>query len=455
MSKNEAVYIGLDIGTTSISLGIISADGNVRECRNVPSESAIASDRPFHKIQSVERIIEKAVALVDTAVGRYSNIAAIGLTGQMHGILYADGEGKAVSDLYTWQDKSGDELTDGGETYCKHIERVSGEKTATGYGLVTHFYLMKNNLIPENARKMCTIMDYAAMILTKRKSPLTHLSNAAAFGIFSCDSGDFNRDALDVLGIDTSILPEITGENSIIGSHSCTGQLARIPIAVAVGDNQASFIGTVDDAENSVLVNIGTGSQVSMLSNGSALHDGFELRPFIGGTHLKSYSALCGGHAYVILQRFMRDIAREITGKDEEQYALMDKIAEGKTDGGGIKVTTTFNGTRQSPDKAGSIENVTGENFSPSNLIYGFSEGIVNELYEKCADTEELKRAKFVTVSGNGARKNGLIPRIIETKFGRDVVMKEVEEEAAVGAAIFAAKCVKQGEGKHEIYKRT
>ena len=440
MTTTEEVYIALDIGTTSVSLAVTGADGQVRECRNVRSDSEIIADKAFHKTQSVEVIMSKAMSLIGAAVGKYANIAAIGLTGQMHGILYVDADGRAVSDLYTWQDKSGDELANGDrETYCNEIERLTGEKVAAGYGLVTHYYLAQNNRVPENAHKICTIMDYAGMILTKRKSPLTHLSNVASLGLFSCGTSDFNRDALAVLNIDEAILPDITGGNDILGYHG------NIPVAVAIGDNQASFIGTVDRTGDSISVNIGTGSQVSMISNGGELCDGFELRPFINGAYLMSYSALCGGYAYAILQRFVRDIVRRATGVDEEQYALMDLIAE-ESAGGGLQVDTAFNGTRLSPEVRGSISNISADNFTLANLIHGFSEGIVNELYEKCAQTDEMKTARFVTVSGNGARKNKLIPKIVAEKFGLDVVMKDVEEEAAVGAANFAAECEKNGE---------
>ena len=454
---NESpVYIGLDIGTTTISLVVLGEDQKtVYECYNIPNNSQIISDKAFHKIQSVEYIINKISALVDMAVKYHERIIAIGLTGQMHGILYIDNDGMAVSDLYTWQDKCGEELINesgngetGGRTYCKYIEDISGEKVATGYGLVTHYYLMKNNLLPAKAHKFCTIIDYAGMILTDRKSPLTHVSNAASFGCFNCETNDFKWDKLDILGIDNKYLPEITVKNQIIGVYS------EIPVIVAIGDNQASFIGTVDNLESSVLINIGTGSQLSMLSKDTKdfgynkQNDSFEIRPFINDMQLKSYSALCGGYAYAILQQFVGEIVFYATGEAREQYDLLERSILDVHDYTGVKVNTTFNGTRQNPDKTGSIENITSENFSLKNLVYGFSEGIVNELYEKYLEMlspKESENIKYITISGNGARKNKLIPQIIKKIFNKDTVMKNSEEEAAIGAAMFAGEYIKNG----------
>ena len=438
----EPVHIGLDIGTTTISLVVLGEDRKtVYECYNIPNDSRVECEKPFHRIQNVEHITGKVSALIKMAAVYHEKVLSIGLTGQMHGILYVDDCGKAVSNLYTWQDKCGDELIDGicGKTYCAHIEDITGEKTATGYGIVTHYYLMRNGLIPKNACKLCTIMDYAGMVLTGIALPLAHITNAASLGFFSCIENDFNYPLLEVLGIEKRYIPDITAENS------CIGHYKGIPVIVAIGDNQASFIGTVDEPKKSVLVNIGTGSQISMLSRDNNTAGAFELRPFIGGTNIKSYSALCGGHAYSILEQFVRKIVFYATGADKEQYSLMEKLAVDKLDSMGIRVNTTFSGSRAQPNKSGSIEGITGENFTIENLIYGFSEGIVNELYEKYTELPESKNVEYITVSGNGARKNKLVADIIKKVFGKDIAMKDSREEAAIGAAIFAADALAEG----------
>ena len=57
--------------------------------------------------QDVEKITQTALSVIETLFERYPDIHSIGVTGQMHGILYVDADGNAVSPLYTWQDARG------------------------------------------------------------------------------------------------------------------------------------------------------------------------------------------------------------------------------------------------------------------------------------------------------------------------------------------------------------
>ena len=64
-------------------------------------------------------------------------------------------------------------------------------------------------------------------------------------------------DKIKILGIDIPYIPTVTDDYTIVGFAD------TVPVSVAIGDNQASFLGSVRDIDNSVLVNIGTGSQIS------------------------------------------------------------------------------------------------------------------------------------------------------------------------------------------------
>lgn len=112
------------------------------------------------------------------------------------------------------------------------------------------------------------------MKLAGGKTPVTHISNAAGLGFYSFETFDFDSSALEKIGCDRKMLPRVTAEPEVIGTD-CGG----IPVTVAIGDNQASFLGSVTNKE-SVLVNIGTGSQVSVLTDKKSGFAAGEIRPF-------------------------------------------------------------------------------------------------------------------------------------------------------------------------------
>lgn len=67
----------------------------------------------------------------------------IGLTGQMHGILYIDEDGNCVSPLYTWQDGRGNLPEFDGKSVVCLVKEETGFSISTGYGLATHLYHCK------------------------------------------------------------------------------------------------------------------------------------------------------------------------------------------------------------------------------------------------------------------------------------------------------------------------
>ena len=402
--------VGIDIGTTSIC-GIL-LDINTGDIINSFTESSnafIDTECGWEKIQSVDKIISLAEKILDKLIDE--NTKVIGVTGQMHGILYTDKDGNAISPLYTWQDKRGD-LPYKGTTYAKYLGSFSG------YGNVTDFYNRENNLRPEKAISHCTIHDYFVMKLCGLKKPLMHSSDAASLGCYDIKENKFSYAC----------------EADITTDYRIAGKYRGIPVSVAIGDNQASIFSTLAD-ENDVLLNIGTGSQVSVISDEAICGEDIEIRPYFEKKYLVVGAALCGGRAYSLLKNFYAETLGYLEEvNDDKVYEIMNKMLE-KVDGCSLAVDTRFAGTRKNPEICGSISKLTTENFSPSQLTLGVLEGMASELFEMY-EQMKLKRCGVVG-SGNGIRKNAALVKVLEEKFGANMKVPKHLEEAAVGAALF------------------
>ena len=423
--------IGIDIGTTTISAVVYDIDHKVqRKAYTIPHNSYVCRDT-FSE-QSVSVIFDEAERLLSQILRSYTNIISIGLSGQMHGIVYVDSDGSPVSNLINWQDKRGDQPAGNSQTACEIIRFVTGENIATGYGIATHYYNVVNGLVPKEAVGFCSIMDAFGMKICGLKKALTHSSVAASFGLFDIKNGEFMYDKLSLLGIDVGVLPLVTSESKFIGT--CGG----IPVAIALGDNQASFLGSVSDHQSCALVNIGTGSQISAVSEYGEAAPDIEIRPFIEGKYLICGSALCGGFAYSMVEAFFRNYVVSAGMENASQYDLINRLAlEAYTNGDkGLDVDVSFLGKRSDPSKRGAIQNIDRENFTPSALIIGVLRGMCNELYELYECFAE-KKARIVA-SGGGVRNNGVLKSLISDRFGAPVFVNPVKEEAATGTALFA-----------------
>ena len=431
-------FIGIDIGTSSICGIVYDFLHQTAESINVANESAIDSGKPWEKIQDPAWIITCVEQIIKKFESKYHDIKGIGITGQMHGIVYVDNNGDAVSPLYTWQDGRGNLVLNSNTTYAEFLSEKTGYNLSTGYGLVTHFYNIKNAMVPAGAVKLCSIMDYAVMKLAGRKTPLPDYTNAAGFGFFNLEENHFDLSALESVDVDTSILPEISESASLAGYYNAT-----VPVYSAIGDNQSSFIGSVRDREKSIHVTVGTSSQLSVYTSDFVKIDTLDTRPFPGGGYILVGAALAGGQSLAVLQSFFDSVitlSNSPAIKAADFYEMMNAIEFKKKDQSALSVATLFNGSRADPLARGDISNISATNFTAENLILGFMRGICDEVYNFYkAIPYELKKDKDILIgSGNAIKKNALLCKVLEETFNCGVVKSQCDEDAAFGACIAA-----------------
>ena len=490
--RNKKTAIGLDIGTTTIC-GVLTdiCTGEMIKKITLANDTFIEGKEDFEKLQDAAKIEEKCLGIIEELSNGADDLACIGVTGQMHGIVYVDREGNGVSPVIIWQDGRGNCPYPGqpDKSYAEVLSQRSGYRLATGFGVVTHYYNWVNHLIPEMAVTFCTIPDYIAMGLAGLRKPVLHGSMAASLGLFSMEQGMFDHEAIENLGMDYSFFPEVLKEEASIGMWK-----GMAKIGPAFGDNQASFLGSVDGKSN-VLVNVGTGSQVSILGEdvlgmrgrGTAaletieqrpvisgkidegamalgtkplqterkVFDNLECRPFMEGRYLYVGSSLCGGYAYALLKGLFEEVL-EMCGKEPspDLYEAMNTWGKkSREQGVSLTVDTRFRGSRKEPELRGKIENISPDNLKAGALICGVLEGICQELWELYREYEthvpesgrnkggngiEGQQGFFITGSGNGLRNNPLLREIICEKFDAKMKIPLYEEEAAYGSALFS-----------------
>jgi sedoheptulokinase len=140
-----------------------------------------------------------------------------------------------------------------------------------------------------------------------------------------------------------------------------------------------------------------------------------------------------------MIEEFFRSYTAFSGLGDRSQYGVINALAEKAYENGEspLSVYTSFCGMRTDPMRRGSIENIELNNFTPSALILGVINGMCDELYKLYLEGH-LKKSHIVA-SGGAIRKNNILRRVLEDKFGMAVSVSSVKEEAATGAALFSA----------------
>jgi sedoheptulokinase len=261
-------------------------------------------------------------------------------------------------------------------------------------------------------------------------------SNGASLGFFNIQAHQFDTQALEQIGIHPSILPETNESASLAGYYNQT-----IPVYSAIGDNQASFLGSVHKVNVSIHITVGTSSQLSVYSEKYVRVEPLDTRPFPGGGYILVGAALCGGRSFAMLKAFFEDTfhffginpAYVPDIYKQMLYAAYDTASKDLP-----VIETLFDGTRTEPWKRGAFTNISTSNFTPANLILGFLKGISTELYDFYnLIPEEIKQHKTILVgSGNGIKRNPLLVKAFEEQFNGKLTLSEHEEEAAFGACL-------------------
>lgn len=440
------ITLSVDVGTSKIAA--IAFDGATRQsvATIAAVNSATIASLPDGKHeQEPERIFEICLELLRQLVtgGTFvpAEVRSIAVTGQMHGVLLVAPNLRPLTNLITWCDQRTAELTSSLDRSVWPIDRT-GCYLHPGYGGATLAVLAHENAIPAGTKAL-TIADYLAAKLCGVIA--TDATHAASWGIMDLRRRCWDRELLDRLGIPPAVLPEIRPDLSELGRLNVDlGLPAEVTVRLPLGDNQASFIGTCGLDNDAMLLNLGTGGQISLPSPEFSRRPELETRPLPFDGYQLVGASLCGGRSYAQLKNFFKQTILAFTGHepaDSELYAEMDRLIMA-TEQEPV-VDTRLAGTRMEPRIRGSITGIGIDNFTPAALCRGFTRGMIREL-TSMIDPQMTERFRQVMVGGNAIRKNPLAQRFITEELGLPCVRTDSREEAAIGAALAAVHAMRR-----------
>jgi sugar (pentulose or hexulose) kinase len=348
-----------------------------------------------------------------------------------------------------WQDRRGDEPCPGTDlTWARRAAELAGPESrqrtgcglATGYAAVTLFWMNGTGVLPPGGT-VCFLPDYLAAALTGGR-PVTDWTMAASGGAFDLRSRDWDTNLLTVLNIPRAILPDVRPPGIRLGPLTVdVGLPMGVPVFNGLGDNQASFLGSVADHRATALVNVGTGGQVAARTDEPVIDDDVEARPFPDGGFLAVSAGLAGGRAYAALEGFYRQVAGQVRDDVGPLYEAMNALAADVPAGAdGLRCEPYFHGARHREGLTATFTGVTAANFTPGHVARAVLEGIARSLAGGYAAVlRHRSPARTLVGAGNGLRENPLLARLVSAEFGMPLRRPGHREEAAYGAALLAA----------------
>src|SRR5215216_2524332 len=265
-----SLYLGIDVSTTGAKSLIIDDTGDVLASATIPY--GLSTPRPLWSEQdpatwwqAVAASIRQALAQPGT---RGANIAAVGLTGQMHGLVLLDEHKSVLRPAILWNDqRCGAECDDMRALFGKdRLVEVTGNDALTGFTAPKILWVQKHE--PEifaRVRHILLPKDYIRLKLT------------AAFGMDKADGSgtmlfdlrarDWSADVLSALNIAREWLPQTYEGPDVTGAVTrdaaeITGLSAGTPVVAGGGDQAAQAVGVGAVRPGIVALTLGTSGVV-------------------------------------------------------------------------------------------------------------------------------------------------------------------------------------------------
>ena len=452
-----SLYLGIDVGTTKTAAVLLDTNTGlpvaVRTVANANQVRVSPSRSEWDARAGLDLALEVAREVVRAAEDA-SRVGGIGVTGQMHGVVVVDEGLSPLTPLIGWQDKRCDEPAGGFPSTIAWIQHLGGSellegtgcRLATGYLGPTLFWLARNGQLPQGTAAF--LPDYVVAWLCQQR-PLTDPTNAASSGVYDIARRRWHEGLLMALDLPLEMLPSVLSTGTVVGRLAqqpadALGLPVGLPVMNAMGDNQASFFSSVAEPERDLLINIGTGGQISATIPRFVPPDVLETRPFLGENYLLVGAGMTGGNAYAAIRDFFVRIGQEVFGAQphDELYGILNRLAQGVAAGSdGLRCDPRFVGTRHSPLQRGAYSGISPSNLTPGHFVRSLFEGMAETFWSAYVEMRSMGLAprRRLVGSGNGIRRNPLLAHILSERFGMPLVYPQHSEEAATGAALLAA----------------
>lgn len=429
---NQKLIAGVDSSTQSCK--VVIRDGItgelVREGRASHPDGTEVN--PAHWIDALDTAIAAAGGLTD--------VAAISIGGQQHGMVALDSDGKVIRDALLWNDTRS---ADAAKTLNDEMGGNAEIAKQVGSVLVASFTATKLRWLAdsekENAAKVAGVAlphDWLSWQLQHSKGqPLdfsklfSDRSEASGTGYFDPTTSQYRRDILArALRTEREInLPKIISP-AAFGGVTASG----IPIAPGAGDNAAAALGIQAQAGD-VVVSLGTSGTAFAVSE-TPTHDASgQVAGFADATG-RFLPLVCTLNAARIL-----DAATQILGKTHDDVGALALSA--KPGANGLSLLPYFEGERtpNRPTATGVFAGMNLNNSNAADIARAMVEGMLCGLVDAVAALEKLGvDVKRIILIG-GAAKNPAVSQIAAALFGREVLVPPAGEYVANGAARQAA----------------
>jgi xylulokinase len=369
------------------------------------------------------------------AAGGLTDVAAVAVGAQQHGMICLDERGEVVRPALLWNDLRS--ARDADDLLAELPGGAAAWADAVGSRLVASFTVSKLRWLarhePQHAARTAAVAlphDWLTWRITGGTGPdtlRTDRGDASGTGYWSPAGGCYRPDLLRLAFGALPLLPQVLGPHEIAGESP-----AGAVVGCGTGDNAAAALGLAA-GPGDVIVSIGTSGVICAVTDVPTADATGDVAGFADATG-RFLPLVCTLNAAQVL-----DVTARLLGVDHARLADLARSAPAGADGLVFVPYLAGERTPNRPDATGAVHGVTLDNATPANLARAAVEGVLCGL----ADGIDALRAQGVPVRrallvGGGARSPA-IREIAPAVLGLPVLAPPASEYVADGAARQAA----------------
>jgi xylulokinase len=437
-------FLGIDTSTTSSKALLIDEEGKVVGVAS--SSHSLQTPKPLWSEQdprewwgAVAASIKRV--LMESGVGA-ERIAAVGLTGQMHGLVLLDEAGNVLRPAILWNDQRTQVECD--EIHARigreRFIQISGNVALTGFTAPKILWVQKNE--PEvyaRARHVLLPKDYIRFKLTGEYA--MDKADGAGTVLFDLKSRDWSSEVLAELGIEPAWMPRTFEGPEFTGHLTREAALATdlkegTPVSAGGGDQAAGAVGVGAVEPGIVGLTVGTSGVVFATTPSALIEPEGRLHAFChavpGMWHFMGVMLSAAGSL-----QWYRDTLAPTLSFDE----LLKEAETVPAGSEGLQFLPYLSGERTphpDPLARGAFIGLTlrhGRGHMTRAVLEGVAFGLKDSF--TLIQNAGLGEIKQVRASGGGT-KGALWRQILASALEAELVTVNTSEGAAFGAALLA-----------------
>ena len=435
--------LGIDLGTSSVKALLLRKDGAVLgTCSGeypilIPSVGYAEQDTSSWWLavtDAVRRLLGETGILT-------RDIAAVGLSGQMHGMVPLDEAREVVRPAIIWADQRAHEYVDYvyGVIGKEAFGRITLNPLSPGFQLATILWMRDHE--PTNYRRLAKVIlpkDFIRYRLTGTLG--TEITDASSTLLFDTTARRWSTKIIEALSLDESHFPALSLPLDVVGGVTSaaaeeTGLAAGTPVIAGGSDQPMQAIGNGLTAPGSLSLTTGTGGQLFSVVERPVFNPDLNTHTFcnvLPGTWYLMAATLSAG---LSLSWFSENVAL-----GESFDTLSAEAAEIPPGSEGAFFLPYLAGERTphlDPDARAMFFGLTLKH-TRGHMTRAIMEG-VSYSYRDCLDVLENLgiRSQKIIASGGGAR-SPLWLQIQADVLAREIHATGVTEQASLGAALAA-----------------